>query len=230
MKFFRNRPDTPQNRFAESADRMIVFAFGAGFGAGTVAFGLDLLVGLLTGSVETPTWSDSIVPMATGLAAAFACGMVINVYRKRLKSFAPPVEEPTDAIDNSRIPQAHAAESPDDAVLQYAARLQRHLRWKIGVLAACSACSGFCLIAAGLATPTMVSALVAGEEVPQLLWVIYGFLWGAGWVFAFMAYLQARNFVRHVSALVRLNLDRQLKNRRDRPLLTGYLNVMSREP
>ena len=66
--------------------------------------------------------------------------------------------------------------------------------------------------------------------MPQLLWVIYGFLWGAGWVFAFMAYLQARNFVRHVSALVRLNLDRQLKNRRDRPILRGYvpINFMDR--
>ena len=44
------------------------------------------------------------------------------------------------------------AESPDDAVLRYAGRLQRHLLWKIGMLAACSACSGFCLIMAGLLT------------------------------------------------------------------------------
>ena len=111
------------------------------------------------------------------------------------------------------------AESPDDADLQYAGRLQRHLRWKIGMLAACSACSGFCLIMAGLATPTIVSALVAGEGMPQLTWVNYGFLWGGGCVFAFMAYLQARNFVLDVSALVRLNLFFQLQNLREREVI-----------
>ena len=130
----------------------------------------------------------------------------------------------------SDTPQNRFAESPDDSVLQYGRRQQRHLLWKIGMLAACSACSGFCLIMAGLLTPTFVSALVVGEEIPQLMWVIYGFLWGGGWFFAFMAYLQVRNFVRHVNVLVRLNLDRQLKNRRDRPVLTGYLDVMDREP
>ena len=110
-------------------------------------------------------------------------------------------------------------ESPDDAVLQYGGRLQRHLRWKIGMLAACSACSGFCLIMGSLATPTIVSALVAGEGMPQLTWVNYGFLWGGGCVFAFMAYLQARNFVLDVNALVRLNLFFQLQNRREREVI-----------
>ena len=209
---------------------MLASALLAGVGIGALAFGLDFLAALLTGRVETPTWSGAISLVAAGVVCAFGFGIVLIVYRKRLKAFAPPVEEPTDAIGNSRIPQARAAESPDDAVLQYAGRQQRHLRWKIGVLAALSACSGFCLIMAGLLTPTMVSALVAGEEVPQLLWVIYVFLWGGGWVFAFMAYLQARNFVRHaLTGYVPINsMDREQQS----PRQIDYhdLNVMGREP
>ena len=118
----------------------------------------------------------------------------------------------------------------DDSVLRCVQRQQPHLRWKIGVMAACSACSGFCLIVAGLLTPTMISALVAGEEVPQLIWVIYVFLWGGGWVFAFTSYLQARNFVRHVlTGYVPINsMDREQQS----PRQIDYhdINVMDREP
>ena len=122
----------------------------------------------------------------------------------------------------------------DYSVLQYAGRPPRQLLWKIGMLNVCSACCGFCLVAVGLLTPRMISVLVAGNEIPRLIWVIYVLLCGGGWAFAFMAYLWSRNFVRYVSALVRLNLalekSIQPANRRERPVFDGYISVMDREP
>ena len=92
MKFFRKRPDTPENQLAESADGMIALALIAGMGGGIVVCGLDVALGLLTGRVETPTWPTAIGLISLGLIVAFGFGL--NVYRKRLKAFASPVEEP----------------------------------------------------------------------------------------------------------------------------------------
>ena len=182
-----------------------------------------------------PTVADRVflVLVVIGcIVLAYLALRAFRVIRKGLMEHAPVDRELAAAPSSAPLLNTGEvrAESPDDAVLRCVRRQQRHLLWKIGVLAACSARSGFCLIMAGMLTPTMVSALVAGEAVPQLLWVIYVFLWGGGWVFAFMAYLQARNFVRHVlTGYVPINsMDREQQS----PRQIDYhdLNVMDREP
>lgn len=95
MKFLKKRPDAPQNRFAESADMLMLLAMFAGYGCGIVAYGLGSVVDLLAGRVETPTWIGTICFMAVGLAAAFGCCIGLKVYRKRLTGFAP-VDGPYD--------------------------------------------------------------------------------------------------------------------------------------
>ncbi len=221
LKILRRKPRapmTPGQRYKNDLANL--------FGCGMMAMlGLCLAAVAIKAAIEEglPTvadWVFLVLVVIGCIALAYVGLRAARVIGKGLMEHAPVDREL--APETSSAPLLNTgevrAESPGDSVLQYAGRLQRHLRWKIGMLAALSACSGFCLIVAGLLTPTMVSALVAGEEMPQLLWVIYVFLWGGGWVFAFMAYLQARNFVRHVNVLVM------------RPLFSGYLNVMDREP
>ena len=223
-------PMTPGQRYKNDLANL----FGCGM---MTMLGLCLEAVAIKAAIEEglPTvgdWVFLVLVVIGGIVVIYVGLRTWRVIVKRLMEHAPVDREL--AAETSSAPLLNTgevrAESPDDSDLRYAGRLQRRLRWKIGVLAACSACSGFGLIVAGLATPTMVCAMVAGEEVPQLIWVIYVSLWGGGWVFAFMAYLQARNFLRHVlTGYVPINsMDREQQS----PHQIDYrdINVMDREP
>ena len=213
LKILRRKPRapmTPGQRYKNDLHNL--------FGCGMMAMlGLCLATVAIKAAIEEglPTvadWVFLVLVVIACIVLAYLGLRAVRVIGKGLMEHAP-VDQGLEA-ETSSAPLLNTgevrAESPDDADLQYAGRLQRRLRWKIGVLAACSACSGFGLIMAGLLTPMMISALVAGEEMLQLLWIIYVSFWGGGWVFAFMAYLQARNFVRHVAGYVPINfVDRE---------------------
>ena len=223
-------PMTPGQRYKNDLANL--------FGCGMMAMlGLCLAVVAIKAAVEeglpnVADWVFLVLVVIACIVVTYVGLRAARVTRKGLMQHAPVDREL--AAETTSAPLLNTgevrAESPDDSDLRYAGRLQRRLLWKIGVLAACSAYSGFGLIVAGLATPTMVSAMVAGEEVPQLIWVIYVSLWGGGWVFAFMAYLQARNFLRHVlTGYVPINsMDREQQS----PHQIDYrdINVMDREP
>ncbi len=252
LKILRRKPKEPMTPGQRYKDDLVNL-----FGCGMMAtLGVCLAAVAVQSAIEEglPTVADRVflVLVVIGCIVLTYVGLrAARVIRKGLMEHAPVDQEleaetpsapllNTGEVRYSEIldamppvpvkPASPTVASLDDSVLRCVRRQQRHLLWKIGVLAALSACSGFCLIMAGLWTPTMVSALVAGEEVPQLLWVIYVFLWGGGWVFAFTSYLQARNFVRHVlTGYVPINsMDREQQS----PHQIDYhdINVMDREP
>ena len=233
LKILRRKPKapmTPGQRYKNDLANL--------FGCGMMAMiAVCLAAVVIEAAVEEglPTVADRVflVLVVIGCIVLAYVGLrAARAIRKGLMEHAPVGQELEGETSSAPLLNTGEvrAESPDDSVLRCVRRQQRHLLWKIGVLTARSACSGFCLIMAGLLTPTMVSALVAGEEVPQLLWVIYVFLWGGGWVFAFTSYLQARNFVRHVlTGYVPINsMDREQQS----PRQIDYhdINVMDREP
>ena len=231
LKILRRKPRapmTPGQRYKND----LASLFGCGMMAmlGACLAAVAIKAAIEEGLPTVADWVVLVLVVIACIALAYVGLRAVRVIGKGLMEHAPVDREL--AAETSSAPLLNTgevrAESPDDADLQYAGRLQRHLRWKIGVLAACSACSGFGLIAAGLLTPIMISILsgrcmvplpqflVAGEEMPQLLWIIYGSFWGGGWVFAFMAYLQARNFVRHVAGYVPTNfMDRGINPSED---------------
>ena len=218
LKILRRKPKesmTPGQRYKH--DLAILFACGM-----MATLGVCLAVVAVTSAIEEglPTVADRVFLVSIVIVCIVLTYVGLRTAARLTRSLMEhaPVDRELEA-ETSSAPLLHTGEvrysdilDPmppiDYAVLRYAGRPQRHLLWKIGKLVACSACSGFCLMSAGLLSPTIVSALFAGEGIPQSFWIIYGSLWGGGWAFAFMVYLSARNIARHVKVLVRLNLDR----------------------